>query len=582
MFLPAALSLLSVTTPPNPQVTQPSPTPAVTTILPADAPVVILVNTKAADCETLSRFQLFQAAYAGVKSFLPTDMQFDYAKDVDSWLGDQVALAFMPKVGRSEVTLDSNFLMIAPVKDDSRLQQLLSQIKPGKQERLTEYHYKGVTILEFKTLPPVPPPQSTPIPPQKPRPLTPVQSSRPNLPQPNPNQPGQEFAIALLPGYVVAANTVKPIKQLLDLPKGRDTLAQNPQFQRTIQRPQVGPKLLTLYENPAKFLPLLNSLTKDPRLPFPLAPNSVSLEQLKDYSTLDGFLLVQPEGLHFQFNAYRQTPRTDRANILSSEANQILARIPGTTYSAATGQNLKQQWQALVAVFNADPKLKANLNQFRSFVRTSTGLDVDRDIVDWMDGDYAYFAYPKRGISSLVSPKFNSGLGFLVQTSNRAAAEATLKRLDQFVKSFSQGSVEATSRSIKGEPVTSWEAKGGSPSKSLFAYSWIDNNTLLIATGFGAMADLVPSPYQSLPRSYTFTTATNSLPSPNEGYFYLNMGSFLSWAYGFVPPSQLNDPYFRIFKQFIGTIYSISATSSATAEGEQVDGLAVLAPVRSH
>jgi len=118
VFLPAALSLLSVTTPPNPQgnacdssgdfleqaqFTQLSPTPSVTTILPADTPVVILVNTKAADWETLSRFQLFQAAYAGVKSFLPTDMQFDYAKDVDSWLGDQVALAFMPKVGRSEV-----------------------------------------------------------------------------------------------------------------------------------------------------------------------------------------------------------------------------------------------------------------------------------------------------------------------------------------------------------------------------------------------------------------------------------------------------------------------------------------------
>jgi len=495
-----------------------------------------------------------------------------------------------------KLTLDSNFLMIAPVKDDSRLQQLLSQIKPGKQERLIEYHYKGVTILEFKTLPPVPPPQrsagsgplaalsqvqSTPIPPRKPSSLTPVQLSRPNLPQPNPKQPGQEFAIALLPGYVVAANTVKPIKQLLDLPKGSDTLAQNPQFQRTIQRPQVGPKLLTLYENPAKFLPLLDSLAKDPRLPFPLAPNSISLEQLKDYSTLDGFLLVQPEGLHFQIDAYRQTPRTDRANILSSEANQILARIPATTYSAATGRNLKQQWQALVAVFSADPKLKASLNQFRSFFRTSTGLDVDRDIMDWMDGDYAYFAYPtKGGIASLVSPKFNAGLGFLVQTSNRAAAEASLKRLDQFVKSFSQGSVEAASRSIKGESVISWEKKGGNPSKSLFAYSWIDNNTLLMATGFGAMTDLVPSPYQSLPRTYTFTTATSSLPSPNEGYFYLNMGSFLLWAYGFVPPTQFNDPYFRIFKQFIGTIYSISATSSATAEREQVDGLVVLAPVR--
>lgn len=588
-----ALSLLAaLISAPNRQVAQtaPSQPPSVTTILPADTPVVGLVNTKAA-WNTLGQFQLFQTVYTAAKAYLPSNSQFDYGRDVESWMGDQVALALLPKVGSAEVTIDSNFLMLASVKDEGRLRQLLAQIRAGEQQHLTELNYRGVTILEWKAQGGKTPPYS----PQKPKLPAPVQSSLlqqlqfPNLSgqlktvKPNYSQPNQEngLAIAVLPGYLVVANTAKPIEQLLDVPKGSNTLAQNSQFQRTIQRPEVGQQLFIFYEDPAKFLPLFNSIAKDPSFPFPFfVPGSIRPEQVKDYSTLDGFVLVQPEGLHFQFNAYRQTPQ-NRANVLTtSESDQIVARLPGSTYTVSTSSNLKQQWQTLVAATNVDPKLSSGLTQLRSCVRTTTGLDIDQDIVGWMDGDYALFSYPtKKGISSLLGPKFNLGVGFLIQTSNRAAAEATMKKLDQFVKSYSNGSVTAINRSIKGEPVTSWEVQRGNSSGSLFAYSWVDKDTLLVTTGYGAMADLVPPPYQSLPKTYTFTTATNSLPSPNQGYFYLNMGSLLSWAYGLVPP-QYNEPSVRPFKQLFGTIYSISATTSATPEREQVDSLVVLAPAR--
>ncbi|MEO0971258.1 MAG: hypothetical protein AAFX80_23830, partial [Cyanobacteria bacterium J06639_18] len=85
--------------------------------------------------------------------------------------------------------------------------------------------------------------------------------------------------------------------------------------------------------------------------------------------------------------------------------------------------------------------------------------------------------------------------------------------------------------------------------------------------------------YLSLPSAYNFKTATNSFPHPNQGYFYMNMGSVLSWVYGFVP-AEFNSPYFQMFKKGIGSIYSISSSSSTTAEQEQFDTLIVLAPVR--
>ena len=558
--------------------------------MPADIPLVVLVSTKAADWQTLGRFQLFQSAYAGLKALVPPSVQLDYTNNVDSWLGDEVALVLLPQVGKA-ATINSSFLALAPVRNGTRLQQLLAQLQPGKQQSLTELQYKGVTILDLKTLAPTLSPQN----PKQPTSVQPsllqqfnvsnlaITSPPPSQPNPRANQLNQETAIALLPtGYVIAASSVKPIEQFLDLPKGGNTLAQNPQFQRAIQRPRIGPKLITFYEDPSKFFLLFNSLAKDPSLPFSIPLNaSIRSEQLKQFSAICGFLLVQSEGLRLQINTYFRTPTTYRDNIPSFEVNQVLERIPATSYSAANGRNLKRKWQTLLLAFGSDPQLNSGLNQFRNFIRSMIGLDFDQDIISWMDGDYASFFYPtKKGIASLISPEFNAGMGFLVQTSNRIAAEIALKRLNQFVNSYSNGSITVANRDIQGKPVTSWEMKTGNAANSLFAYSWVDGNTLLMTTGLGAMTDLVPLPYESLPKAFTFTTATHSLPSPNEGYFYLNMGAFLSWAYGFVPPAQSRDPYFHIFQQLIGSIRSISATSFVTAEQEQLDGLVVLAPAK--
>ncbi|MEO1560265.1 MAG: DUF3352 domain-containing protein [Cyanobacteria bacterium J06632_19] len=132
---------------------------------------------------------------------------------------------------------------------------------------------------------------------------------------------------------------------------------------------------------------------------------------------------------------------------------------------------------------------------------------------------------------------------------------------------------------IKNQAVTSWDAEGDS-AKSLLAYSWVDDNTLILTTGYGAIADLVPQPYVALPSAYNFNTATISLPSPNSGYFYMNMGSLLSWIYGFVPQEYSNNLYFNMFKQAIGSVYSVSATTSSHVDREQADFLIVLAPVR--
>ncbi|MBD2445814.1 DUF3352 domain-containing protein [Nostoc sp. FACHB-152] len=594
------MSALAISSPVA-QTSEPTAPPqvAIANILPADTPLVGLVNTKAAAWTSLNRFYLFDRAFTAGAKFLPSTFKFDYARDVEPLLAGPVMFAFLPKVEGTTATIDNNFVVLVPVKNESLIQPFLDSMKEDSQ-RVKVREYKGITILEMK--PPESPkspslpksPEVTPSPelPEVPPPIDETPKTKqlpalgkrklaamPDLIKPDWFNKQRGFAIATLPGYVVTGMTAKSIEQVIDASQGDNTLAKHSQFQQTIGHPQYGKSLFTIYENLPTFVPLINDITKDPSLPFPIiGTDTINLDQLKNFGSVNGFLTIEPEGLRFQATAYRQTPKSEQDAFVVEKQEAILSRLPGATYSTLTGRNLNQKWQLLTEAISTKPQLKDWLTQLRSFVRTSTGLDLEKDITNWMDGDYAFFLFPSKGGVLGSIPNLNLGIGMAVQTNNRTAAENTLKKLDEFIKSFSTGGVVVNTHNLKGQTITSWDVAGDS-SQSLLAYNWADDNTVIVTTGFGAIQDLVPQPYVKLPATYNFQTATNSLPRPNYGYFYLNGGSTLSWIYGFLP-TILNDQTIQPWKPIIGSVYSLSATTATTSDREQFDFLMVLAPTR--
>ncbi len=544
--------------------------PPITQFLPADTPLVGLVSTDNQKWQSLSKFELFAQVFNAAETISPTQMGLDYQTDIKPWLGEQVALALMPQKENKPVSLDASFLLLATVKDEKPLQVLIKKFKASNSQEITERQYKGVKILEWKPAKFDTSPFST----------LPLKTSKlpksfiaaiPSLPVPNPNSiKSRGIAIALLPGYVVTASTTKPIEQLLDKPLNSPNLAQNPNFKQLTKHPQYSQALFTLYEDPNKFLSLFKSLAQDPNLPFPIPPSAINSDQVKQYSSISGLVWEQQEGLRLQLNAYRKTPNL--VNSLTPNTTQLLPRIPAPAYSATTGRNIYGQWQMLAMALSSNPQFKDGLAKFNQTITSTTGLDLNKDILGWMDGEYALFFYPTK--QGLISSELNMGLGFLVQTSNRAKAEASLNKLGESIKSISSGALSInTYDNIDGFSINAW----GFGEQSVFAYSWIDNDTLLISTGLGAARELLPQPQKQLPQDYNFATATSSLPAANQGYFYINMGSSLSWIYS-LAPTTFNHPDFQIFKQVIGSVRSFSTTTTMTSRQEQYDGLVVLAP----
>lgn len=529
---------------------------------PADAPLVALINTKTEIWESLNRFQLFNLVQQNISQFLPKGTNSDYFKEVQSWIGEETAVGFMPKVGNTRATVRSNFVAIAPIRNETGLKSFLDTLVKDKQ-RVKVREYQGATIFEIITAP-----ANMPIPASK-------------VAQKLPASDDNYLAVTTFPGYVALGLSPKSVEQLIDSKSGNQlTIAKNPQFQAFTQQNRDG-VLFSMYQNPAKYLALVKDFANDPNLPVPLpALQALKPEQFEKYASINSTIRLQPEGLRFQAQTFLNKSGTADIKSANKQEQTIVSKMPAATYSASTGSNISLQWQTIVNLLSTTSEFKKGLADFRNFVKSSTDLDLDRDIIGWMDGEYGFFMFPtKGGLFSLISPNFNLGIGLAVKTSNRSAAEKTLDKFKQLLTNIGIGEIVVKNTDIKGQPVTSWDSKVAST--SLFAYSWTDENTLIFTTGLGAINDLVPKPQVPLSSTYNFSTATNSLPYPNEGYFYVNMGSSLSWIYGFIPQEYQNNQFVKGFKQGMGSIYSLSATTSKTTEQEQFDMLMVLAPTRT-
>lgn len=159
------------------------------------------------------------------------------------------------------------------------------------------------------------------------------------------------------------------------------------------------------------------------------------------------------------------------------------------------------------------PEFQQAVTQIRGQLNT-INLDLDKDIIGWMDGEFAMGAVESN--QGLLA-KVGFGGALVLGTSDRPTAEATLTKLDGIAK---QQSLIVSTRNIDGKNVTEWQIP---QQGTLIAHGWLDQNTLFLAIGGPVAEALTQHKGQSIDNTENFKAVTGSLPKPNGGYFYINM-----------------------------------------------------------
>lgn len=395
------------------------------------------------------------------------------------------------------------------------------------------------------------------------------------------------IAIAVLPGYLVYSNDSSAVERFIDAYQSNgQRLVQDTRFQRTLVKPQFSDALMVGYGSLQGLADLAIANAPAPATPMPnvpiLSPDFLesTLQKLLDpYDTVDFYVWPQTEGMRVQSSFYYDAAMPQRIAPVSRAESALLGRLPASTYMASTGVDFRQQWNDALALFESDPGTQMIVEGLRGVLKSGTGLDLDEDIVGWMDGEFGTFLYPsRRGLLTQIDPKLQVGLGVMFQTSDRARAESTFQKIDALIAQQFGTTVNVVQESVNNMPVTLWKVPGpdGTPT-SLAARGWLSDDVLAFTSGIEDFS-LLAKPYgQPLNQFYTFREATDLLPDPNHGYFYMNAGSTLSMIYSLLLEGPLVG---RELRNFLSPLQSLSGSFTVFPESEQLDGFLGIAPNR--
>jgi hypothetical protein len=513
--------------------------------IPQEAKVVIAFNTKSEPWNKLAQFGtpasqklIGDGITKSPLNSLLVQSKTEYSRDVQPWLeGGYIITALVQNTAQPQAPAAT--LVIAPTRDRAKSDAFLVKYREALIQQGAKFNskqYKDVTYYESPT-----------------------------------RDPNNSVVTADIGGqYVAIATSSTLIQQAIDTYKGNSpSLANKPIFAKiygTSTQTKVTEPLLQVYLDGDVALEFIGSQAN-------LNLNEAAIAQSRrelDAMTLTGG--TQKEGLRFEINTYL---KNDNSSPLANNEAKVLNLLPQETFLLVSGVNLYQSWQSLVAQGKGNASSAQLIEQIRKAVKDSTKLDLDQDILKWMNGEFAIAAIPNnQGI--LANPGF--GFAAIVQASDQNAAKTTLEKIDKVAQANSGGllpkGVDLKPKQIGDKSVVTWAIAN----TTVATRGNLDNN--FVFWSMGGLADtFVPKPARTLPESSPFQILTTGLPKSNGGYFYLNMTTALTLADRLLPPEVKSNPNFTEVRSVLDAINGIAVTSTnVDSKTTRLDFLFTLKP----
>lgn len=394
-----------------------------------------------------------------------TQNQINYQQDIQPWLGN-ILLAFLPTGNPKES--DLNLLMIVGIKDKNKALEFIQKIKSQSPQNVKDSQYEGISLSEITV------------------------------------DNKQTLTYAFVDSQLLISSERATIEAAINTKNGQPSLGQKAGSNEIFSQK----------------LNLVNPIIQTYFIDYTgLEKNNISADTLKRSQQIISMVAgvgIEDQGLHFQ--AVAKLDPTVNKPILQINKNKLLSQFPPETLIFVNGQGIGQWWSQLVNQSQNLPSVKSFVDESREFVKNTTNLDLDRDILNWMNGEFALGIIPT---DSGVFGSLGMSSILMFETSDRFTASNTLDNLKNRIPPFIQPQQSA----IKGISVNEWKTIQG---QTAFSYGWSNNNLLLLSLGSSLTNVISIQPQNSLAQSPDFQRITASLPKQNNGYFYLNFSQGIS------------------------------------------------------
>ncbi|MBD3883429.1 DUF3352 domain-containing protein [Phormidium tenue FACHB-886] len=476
--------------------------PAGADIIPQETALTVSVSTNTGQWRQLQQFGTTETAAALNKNWsqfydrLLSANGFDFERDIKPWVGSEMTVAFLTPDALSDspdlqqvqpyspdpLKGDTPPVLVLPIANPAKAQELLSKPKVAEGQEWVDRDYRGIKIREVH------------------------------------GKTEHAYAAAVLGNrYVVISPNSQAIDRVVDTFRGEAAIARTPGYgQAFTQLKTDSSPLLRLYVNISTASQVAaNNATQ------PIPPQGLAL--LQGNQGLAASMELAPQGVEVEAISWLPGDSKVRYQV-SNTAERMPNLLPASTLLMTSGGNFRQFWQNHTQLIGNDSTTGGVLNPnfLRQGFSNLTGLNLDKDLAEWMEGEFALALVSEPAVVNAANPAAGTptkaGLLLLAQAGDRKAADESFKKLDALMQERYRFRVEAAK--LGNQPVVNWI----SPFSSLtVTRGWLDGNVAFLAVGSGVGSTIAPMPVKSLAQNPLFQNSSSKTLTPNNGHFYLEL-----------------------------------------------------------
>jgi Spy/CpxP family protein refolding chaperone len=446
-------------------------------VIPQNALMAVAVTTDAGQWQQLRQFGTpqSQAAFdknlAQLRDRLLTANGFDYQRDIQPWVGEEVTFAFLGNNAPFTAppgTTQQPVVIVLPIRDGLKAKQILESPRPGSGQ-VSDRTYKGFQIKETQTA-------------------------------------GQGYSATVLDGkFLVVTTEPKATDQTIDSYTEKTTLSTIPGYAQALGQIKAEQRFGKVYIN----LPAAAAISAAN------AGKTLTPEQQAQQSQgLAAIATLAPDGIQFKSVSWLK-PDSQRTLEVKNEAQLMPSRLPADTILMVSGGNLQQFWRDYSQGAGSNPITPIDPKLIQEGLKSTVGMDWEQDFLPWMKGE---FAIALTGAPEGTSPNLPFSILFLTKTSDRRAAEASLKKLDDAMVNRYKFQVQESQ--VNGQPVIAWTIP---QSGTAINRGWLDGDIAFLSLGAPIANAIVPRPTQPLQDSEAFKAAITPGLNPNNGHFFADV-----------------------------------------------------------
>jgi hypothetical protein len=228
----------------------------------------------------------------------------------------------------------------------------------------------------------------------------------------------------------------------------------------------------------------------------------------------------------------------------------MTTRLPASTLMMFSGGNLRRLWADYVLTSQKNPLSPVKPEELRDGFKNITSLDLDRDLLSWMGGEFTVSVVPQTPREDFPQD-VRAALVFMVQASDRPKAEASFKQLDEAMRTQYQFKIKDDK--VGELPVTRWVGPSGTLTAT---HGWLDGDIAFLTLGTPITDKIIPKPKNILANAASFQRAVPSELNPTNTQFFLDMeGAAKNFSLPALFPNQ---------QSLLNAINSIGVTSTVS------------------